>query len=190
MKRHNKMVMKPAFALDAVTPRLQDLSVKTVLARLVVLGLLSCVPIGRADQFAYIPRTVCTNALNYVSAGSVVISFCSQCDGEHLEVWRVKEAFVADVQYENQFQLTVFAKRLYRSRKGFDKGAFREPLRLEKVRDGEKSFVVEGVDLAYLYIRRPDGAFHVLAKEMSLDWLHCAVETIRLPAAVSNSLRD
>jgi len=146
-------------------------------------------PLLRADQFDYIPRSLATNALNYVPEDSIVISYCSQCDQQRVEIWRVKHAFVSDVQYEDLFQLTLFAKKLFRSKKAINYWDYSNPLKFEKVR-GEKSLGVEGVDLAYIYVRKPDGSFRVLAKEMNLDPLRCAVEKITLPAAVAKKLKD
>src|ERR1700728_2840855 len=135
------------------------------LVAFLVMSLVCRISKARADQFIFNPRSICTNALNFIHDGSVVISFCSQCDAEHLEIWRVKQSFVADALYQDQFQLILVGKRLYRSRLEFKQGQYKEPVKFEKVPDSEKSLLVEGVDLAYLYVQSPDGTFHVLAKE-------------------------
>jgi hypothetical protein len=155
---------------------------------LLALGFLFC-PVASADQFAYVDRSICTNALNYVAEGSIVLSYCSQCDGERVEIWKVKEAFVADVQFFDHFQLTLFAQKLFRSKRAYDSGKLTEPVRFTRVPKGQESLTVEGVDLAYLYIQKPDGSFRVLAKEMDLEPLHCAAEIIRLPPAIVRRLK-
>jgi hypothetical protein len=151
------------------------------------LGALLFVPKSRADQFAYVDRAICTNAISYISEDSIVLSYCSQCDRERVEVWRVKQSFVADVQFFDHFQLTLFVEKLFRSKPAFDSGHYAEPVTFSRVHRGATS--VEGVDLAYLYIQKPDGSFHVLAKEMALDPIHCAVETIKLPSAFLKKLK-
>jgi hypothetical protein len=141
-----------------------------------------------AEQFDSVPRQVCINALAYVEPGSIVISYCSQCDREYVEVWRVKDAFAVDVQDRDQFQLTLFAKKLFRSKEALAAKELTAGTKFVRVRGGEKSLVVGGVDVAYIYVKRPDGLFHVLAKELNLEPLHCAVETITLPPALLAAL--
>jgi hypothetical protein len=141
-----------------------------------------------AEQFDNVPRSVCTNALAYVQPGSIVISYCSQCDREYIEIWKVKDAFAADLQDRDQFQLTLFAKKLFRSKEALAAKELRPGTKFVRARGGEKSLVVDGVDLAYIYVKRPDGSFHVLAMELNLEPLHCAVETITLPPALLAAL--
>ncbi len=141
----------------------------------------------RADQFSLNPRETCTNALSFCPAGSIVVSFCSLCDGEHVEVWQVKEALVSDAQFRDLFELRLFVKKLYRSKEAFTSNHFRAPAHFEKIRGGEQSLSLEDTDLAYLYVLKPDGAFHVLAAEMGLTPLDCLVPTITLPRSIMKS---
>jgi hypothetical protein len=136
---------------------------------------------AHADQFAFNSRLVCSNAVSLLREGSLIVSFCSQCDEEHVEVWRIKKAFVADTQFHDQFEVVLFAKKLYRSRMSFKPGDRADSIKFDRIANGEESFTAEGIDLAYLYVQGPAGKFRVLAKQMGLQPLYCAVETINLP---------
>jgi hypothetical protein len=84
------------------------------LLALLVLPCLWFISKRSADQFIFNSRSVRTNALNRVSEGSVASSYCSQCDGERIETRRAKTTFTAEELYQNQLQIILVGKRLYR----------------------------------------------------------------------------
>lgn len=134
-----------------------------------------------ADQYAWNSRAVCLKAVGILSEGSLVVSYCSLCENEYLEVWRVKNAFVTATEAEGYYQVVVWAKRLFRSTTPLNSTRSAGSADYERLPDGEDSLIVTGVDLAYLYVRRTNGRFLVLAKELKLKPLECRVKKIRLP---------
>ena len=142
-----------------------------------------------ADQYAYNSRAICNQALEHLPEGTIVISFCSLCDSERVEIWRIQKAFGAFTNDKEFYEVTVFAKKLFQS-KPFDSGSYQEPVKYERLKDGEESLLVTGVDLAYIYVARSNGKYRVLAKELKLKPLECRVKKIRLPKAVAAELKQ
>ncbi|MEI8289112.1 MAG: hypothetical protein WCH99_06530 [Verrucomicrobiota bacterium] len=143
-----------------------------------------------ADQYAYNSRAICVEAVKQLPVGAIVISYCSLCDGERVEIWRVQQAFVSFTGVEDCYEVTIFAKKLYQS-KPFDSGGYQEPVEYERLKEGEASLAVTGVDLAYIYVTRPGGKFgkfRVLAKELKLKPFDCRVNVIRLPKPLIEEL--
>jgi hypothetical protein len=142
-----------------------------------------------ADQYAYNSRSTCVQALEHLHEGAIVIAWCSLCDDERVEIWRVQMAFVAFTGDVAFYEVIIFAKKLYQS-KPFESGGHKEPVEYERLPDGEESLAVTGVDLAYIYIAKSDGKFRVLAKELNLKPLECRVKKIRLPKALADELKQ
>jgi hypothetical protein len=137
-----------------------------------------------ADQFAWNSLSVSSNAIQHLQAGTLVISYCSQCDGQRAELWRVERAVIAVTDYADSYEVTLFVQRLFQTKRSFDSGEYKNRVQWQTIPVEERAWSLEDVDLAYIYVRQPDGSFRVLADVMKLTPLSCATKTIQLPAAI------
>ena len=158
------------------------------LFRLVAYASALLAPAVRADQHQWNPRAVAEAALTHFPAGAVVISYCSECDGERAEVWQVERAVVSLTELEGYFAVQLFARRLFRTAARHDSGAYAEPARWEALPAAERVWTLAEIDLAYVYVRQPDGSFRVLADVMKLEPLVCEVKTLHVPPEIDQRL--
>jgi len=136
---------------------------------------------GLADQLAWNSREACEEAAKTISRNSILLSYCSCCDNEHVEVWLVKGIIVAPTVTQGFFQVNVFGIRLYRSKEAFRETQYSEPVEYEAVTgEGPARWFVTGIDLAYVYVPTSKGAFRCLGKVIERE---CSinVDTISLP---------
>jgi hypothetical protein len=135
-----------------------------------------------ADQLAWNAREICEEAAKRIRQNSILISYCSCCDNEHLEVWLVKRVIVATIATQGWFKVNIFGRRLFTSKKAFRENQYSEPVQYEAVTgDGSSRWLLEGIDLAYVYVPTSKGSFHCLAKGIKRE---CSinVDTISLPS--------
>jgi len=146
-------------------------------AVLVVVTTMSCI----ADQLAWNSRGTCEEAAKSIEQGSILLSYCSLCSNEHVEVWLVKGIIVAPTATQGLFEVNVIGKRLYRSTEAFQEMRYLEPVDYEIVKGGGPSrWFVTGIDRAYVYVPTRNGSFRCLGKVINRE---CSVnvDTISLP---------
>jgi hypothetical protein len=155
-----------------------------------VLVLLMGVSIGvsalcaQADQLQWNLREDAERAAKAIKPGSVVVSYCSQCDAQTIEVWWAERAVVTTTPENELFEVQVFGKRLMASEEKFDKGKFTGPATLTSKNISDKNrWFLEAVDLAYVYVPVGNGRFRVLGKELGLA-ADVRTEFVALPANV------
>ena len=134
-----------------------------------------------ADQLAWNSRELCEEAAKRIGRNSILISYCSCCNNEHVEVWFGKRAVVAPTATQGLFEVNVFGRRLYTSKKAFREKQYSEPVQYEAVTgDGSSRWFLAGIDLAYVYVPTSKGLFHCLAKVIKRECI-INVDTISLP---------
>lgn len=145
-----------------------------------------------ADQLAYNSREECEKAVKKLSKGSIVISYCSFCKDEYVEIWQVQKAEVTYTGHQEFYEVQIFYKKLFRSKKAFDKGKYKEPIEYEEVfaQNDDKSDLYDrsGVDLAYIYTKETGNVFRCLGKQLSLE-CEVKVDKIQLPQKVMDELQ-
>ena len=143
---------------------------------LVAVATVSCL----ADQLAWNSREACEEAAKSIEHGSILLSYCSLCSNEHVEVWLVKGIRVVPTVTQGLFEVNVFGIRLYRSKEAFRETNYAEPVQYEAVTAaGPARWFVTGIDLAYVYVPTSEGAFRGLGKVIERE---CSinVDTISL----------
>ena len=144
---------------------------------LVVVVTVSCL----ADQLAWNARETCEEAAKRISRDSIVLSYCSNCSNEHVEVWLVKGIIVAPTAAYDLFEVNVFGIRLYTSKEPFREKGYSEPVQYEAVTGhGFSRWFIAGIDLAYVYIPTSEGTFRCLGKVIERECI-INVDTISLP---------
>jgi len=144
---------------------------------LVVVTTVSCL----ADQLAWNSRGTCEEAAKRISRDSIVLSYCSNCSNEHVEVWLVKGIIVAPTAAYGLFEVNVFGIRLYTSKEPFREKQYSEPVEYAAaIGEEPERWFVAGIDLAYVYVPTSEGAFRCLGKVIERE---CSinVDTISLP---------
>ena len=134
-----------------------------------------------ADQLAWNEREICEEAAKRIRQNSILVSYCSRCNNEQLEVWLVKRVVIAPTVTQGLFEVNVFGRRLYTSKEAFREKQYSEPVRYEAVTgDGSSRWFLAGIDLAYVYVPTSKGSFRCLAKVIKRE---CSinVNTISLP---------
>jgi TonB family protein len=146
---------------------------------------------ARADQLAWVSLEDGRRAVAEIEQSRTVVSYCSLCTAEAVEVWQVATATVSPTPTKGYYQVKVSGRRLYRSKSTFDEGGYREPIDYEPA---EGDLWDEGVDLAYVYVRSGATGFTSLCRRLRLD---CDIRTehIKLPRlaplrAVPDSMPD
>ena len=134
-----------------------------------------------ADQLAWNSRGTCEEAAKSIEQGSILLSYCSLCSNEHVEVWLVKEISVAPTAAQGLFEVSILGRRLYRSKEALREKPYSEPVEYEAVTgEGPTRWFITGIDLAYVYVPTSEGTFQCLGKvidcECSVD-----VDTLSLP---------
>jgi hypothetical protein len=139
----------------------------------------------RADQLAYNSLEVSRRAVQAIKPDSILVSYCSRCDDQTVEVWQVQKAVVTTTEERRHFEVQVFGKRLFRSKKKFNRGDYKEPVEYRKFGahpQGGRWFL-QGIDLAYVYVPVSNGGFRNLARVLDLE-AKVRVERINLPPDV------
>ena len=134
-----------------------------------------------ADQLAWNSRGTCEEAVKRIGQGSILLSYCSLCSNEHVEVWLVKGIIVAPTAAKGLFEVNVFGIRLYRSQEAFQENKYSEPVQYEAVTaEGPTRWFVTGIDLAYVYVPTNGGSFKALGKLINRECI-INVDAISLP---------
>lgn len=152
---------------------------KTIMLAIVLIAVMtaSCL----ADQLAWNSLEICEEAARRISRNSILLSYCSLCSNEHVEVWLVKGIIVAPTAAQGLFEVNVCGIRLYRSNEAFQENNYSEPVEYEAVTGEEPArWFVTGIDLAYVYVPTSSGSFRCLGKVIKRE---CSinVDTISLP---------
>lgn len=145
-------------------------------------------PIGRGDQLALLPRTDAERVVKLLQEqirqrhGKPyhLVSYCSLCAPEHVEVWEVKDVVAVAVPDTEAFQIYVFGRCTRRSVDAISEGAYQEPVRYQRVPTGRRDWFLRGVDLAYLYAPSGDALFQCVGKMFRLE-CEVRVEQIKIP---------
>lgn len=150
-----------------------------------------------ADQLAWNSLQDCETAVNALPSGSILISYCSNCNNEFVEIWQVRKAVVAYTGNEDNYQVNIFSKKLYRSAAPFSSGQFSDSVRYEELSAGssgcEELYTLEDVDLAYIYVYTPATMVQNFYECLGLHLgLKCEVPTeyIVLPENISERLQS
>jgi hypothetical protein len=145
-----------------------------------------------ADQLSWNSREECEKAVKKLSKGSIVISYCSFCNDEYVEIWQVQKAVVTYTGRKEFYKVEIFYKKLFRSKKAFDVGKYKEPVEYEKVfaQKDDKSDLYDrsGVDLAYIYTKETENVFSCLGKQLSFE-CEVKVDKIQLPQKVMDEIQ-
>ena len=152
---------------------------KTIMLAIVLVAVttMSCL----ADQLAWNSRGTCEEAAKSIEQGSILVSFCSLCSNEHVEVWLVRGIIVAPTPTQGLFEVNVFGIRLYRSNEAFQEMQYSEPVEYKAVKGQEPArWFAAAIDLAYVYVPTSEGTFRCLGKVINRE---CSinVDTISLP---------
>ncbi|HEX8237608.1 MAG TPA: hypothetical protein VF600_16745 [Abditibacteriaceae bacterium] len=156
-----------------------------------VVAVFLIVVVCRADQLAYNSLEVSRRAVQAIKPDSVLVSYCSRCDDEPVEVWQVQKAVVTTTDERRYYEVQVFGKRLFRSKKKFDRGQYKEPVEYRKLglqTQGSRWFL-QGIDLAYVYVPAGNGGFRNLARVLDLE-AKVRVEKINLPSTVLSEVQQ
>lgn len=132
---------------------------------------------SRADQLAWISsenaekvvKSLQQEILSQRDTPYYMVSYCSMCDGERVEVWEVKEVASVAATVADYFQVHVLGRCVLRSAEAIRKGEYREPIKYEPVPAKEQTWFLQGVDLAYVYAPSSDGSFICIGKKYKLD---------------------
>ena len=144
---------------------------------LVAITTMSCI----ADQLAWNSRGTCEEAVKSIGQASILLSYCSLCNNEHVEIWLVRGIIIAPTAAQGLFEVNVLGKRLYRSNEAFQENDYSEPVEYEAVTgESPARWFVTGIDLAYVYVPTRNGSFRCLGKVIKRE---CSVnvDTISLP---------
>jgi uncharacterized protein len=155
-----------------------------------------------ADQRAWNSQEICEVAAKAIKPKSILISFCSLCKDENVEIWLVKSTDVEKVTYrtenirserlKNLYKVKILGKRLYRSKKTFT-NSYSEPVEYESIKSPEDTLETYDDGLAYVYIRTGERSFGNLCQQLQLK---CAVnvETITITPhmldLIENRIKD
>ncbi|MEM1296163.1 MAG: hypothetical protein AAGH89_12420 [Verrucomicrobiota bacterium] len=149
---------------------------KTILMICTVLGLLS--KISFADQLAYISKADAERAAEHIEKQQLIVTYCSLCNSEPVELWHVQETKVAHTGYENYYEVIVKARRILTSARVFDSGQYQEPVELDYVGHPDSALEELKLDLAYIYTAL-EGAWFCVGKLLEMD-CEILVEEIRI----------
>ena len=115
----------------------------------VAITMVSCL----ADQLAWNSRRTCEEAAKMIKLGSILLSYCSLCSNEHVEVWLVQGINIAPTVTQGLFQVNVFGIRLYKSKEALREMSFSQPVQYEAITgEGPARWFAVGIDLAYVYV--------------------------------------
>lgn len=156
------------------------------LVLIILIATLTCL----ADQLAWNSRQVCEAAVERIKSNSILISYCSICSSDYVEVWLVKRVVVATTSQDDLFEVHVFGKRLYRSKEMVRENQYSEPIEYEAIAGGESdSWFLEGIDLAYVYVPTNKTSFSCLGKALKKE-CETQVNTINLPEHIVEQIQE
>lgn len=143
------------------------------------IGLLGVASVAKADQLQCNSKAVADRAVSILEPGTIVIDFCSLCEGK-AQVVRVGSArAVEDCQFEVELAGTVLAESEQVFKETYDaKGA--------RYRAVQKPFQAR-IDLAYVYVEAAPNQFRWLGGELRQE-ATVNVRSIALPPALYESL--
>ena len=95
---------------------------------------------GRADQLAWNSRADVEKVVNAIQEQIkqaekpfYMVSYCSLCSEETIEVWEVKEVVTVAIYNTDFFEMRVFGKRILRSTHTILEGEYQEPIDFEAI---------------------------------------------------------
>ena len=134
-----------------------------------------------ADQLAWNSRRTCEEAAKSIGQGSILLSYCSLCSNERVEVWLVKGINVTPTTTNGLFEVNVFGTRLYTSMETLRDKQYSESVQYEAVTGKEPArWFATAIDLAYVYVPTGEGTFRCLGKVIERA-CSIKVDTISLP---------
>ena len=155
------------------------------LVLIILIAPLTCL----ADQLAWNSRNVCEAAAKRIKPNSILISYCSVCPNDYVEVWLAKKVVVAATSEDDLFEVHVFGKRLYRSKEMVRVNQYSEPIEYEAITGGESdSWFLEGIDLAYVYVPTGKTLFSCLGKVLNKE-CETQVDIITLPGHIMEQIQ-
>ena len=167
--------------------------ITTFLLALIILPL-AC----RADQLAWISRADVEKVVKSIQQDILrkqqlgepyyMVSYCSRCDREHVEVWEVNKVVTAAIPDTDYFEMNVFGRRILRSSKAIREGKYQEPIQYQTVPEDDANWFLQSVDLAYVYAPSPDDSFRCIGKTYKLK-CDVHVERINIPQDAFRQLK-
>lgn len=161
----------------------------TLLLALVLLPLA-----GRSDQLAWISRADMDKVVKSIQEQIkqadkpyYMVSYCSMCSEDFIEVLEVKEVVTVATPYTDFFEMRVFGKRVLRSSQPILEGEYHEPIAFEAIPENDDSWVLKDVDLAYVYMPLVGNYFRCIGKEFKFE-CEVTVEWIKIPKSVFNKV--
>ncbi len=144
----------------------------------ILLGLLLMPAFGLADQLAYLSKADAERAAAYIETQRLMVSYCSLCNQEPVELWHVQEVKAAHTGYQNYYQVVVRARRILTSTHVYNEGEYVEPVEFDYVGHPDSALEELELDLAYVY-SPSGGAWKCLGRILKME-CEVRVETIRL----------
>lgn len=152
---------------------------------IIIIASLTCF----ADQLAWNSRKVCEAAAERIKPNSILISYCSICPSDYVEVWLVKKVVITTTSQNDLFEVHVFGKHLYRSKEMVRENQYSEPIEYEVISGGESdSWFLEGIDLAYVYVPTDKTSFRCLGKILKRE-CETQVNIINLPGYIVEQIQ-
>ena len=133
------------------------------------------------DQLQWNTLCACNAAAKVIAAQPFLISYCSQADNDHVELWLVRDQEIAATSVPGFYEVIVSARSLYRSDRMYSSSEF--PISDDQWSFGEvkdASWFNKGIDLAYVYIHLGGGSFRCLGRVLGVDCT-VGVEILHLP---------
>ena len=152
----------------------------------VVLLIFSAATVSFADQFQVNDLKTAQQAVSIIKRKPYLVSFCSQCDKQSVQVWKIKDVFIT-TEDGKDFRIKIVGRRVYESRKQFDREKYREPIQyaVSTAPSPDDLWFTEEIDLAYVYIPLGTRNFENLAKFIGLK-PDILVDAINLPMDISS----
>ena len=152
----------------------------------VLVLIFSAATVSFADQFQVNDLKTSQQAVSIIKRKPYLVSYCSQCDRQSVQVWKVKDVFIT-TEDGKDFRIKIVGRRVYESRKQFDREKYREPIQyaVSTAPSPDDLWFTEEIDLAYIYIPLGTRNFDNLAKFIGLK-PDILVDTINLPMDISS----
>jgi hypothetical protein len=136
------------------------------------------------DQLQWNPLAICRDAAAAIAAQPLLVSFCSQADEDHVELWLVRDLHVTLTSAPRLYELVATMVRLYTSDRAFSSEELPVPDEEWAFHEAEDPrCLVAGLDLAYVYVYAGSGSFLCLGEMLGLPCT-VGVHAIRLPDLV------
>lgn len=152
-------------------------NIMKILVNLILVFLLNFLS-AYGDQLQWISHKEAEKANKYLESGTRIISYCSNCDDQYIEVREIIETTILEPS-KGWSEIQVTYKEKYRSEWRFDSGHYREPIEYEESKFPE-DLKIQTLDLAYVYVETDDGVFSNLGKLLNME-CYIKVEKINLP---------